>query len=351
MNMTDPDDSRPLRVLSNTSWFEGRSIGGRPIRALRLEESGFWGTLRAFFAAGAFDVAVISVQSRSLVVLCLLKLLLPGVRWRLISVDTVLLRPRNWRERLRLVLVRRLFQQVDRFLLFFKDTSGLESVYGIDPQIIRYVPFKVNDYDAVTSHPTTDEGYVLSCGRSKRDYETLCRAAQRLSHQVRILAPAGDETAKHATTFDFRTLPANVRLVVDDGSHGSWIDWIARSTCVVLPVLPDTLAPSGISTYLVAMALGKCVIITDSPATRGLIDQGQAVVVPPSDAAALRAAIIRVLEDEAYRHEVASSGRQYALALKDENRLAADVTAELGRLLGIVDRDQPADTPEPLAVG
>ena len=37
---------------------------------------------------------------------------------------------------------------------------------------------------------------------------------------------------------------------------------------VVIATVPTTIRSAGISTYLVAMALKKCVIITDGPATR-----------------------------------------------------------------------------------
>ncbi len=336
---------RPVRVLSNTGWFDGRTIAGRPIQSQRIAEMGAGATLRALAAADPFDVAVLNGNPQQLLIFCLWKLLRPGCRWRLVSSDLVLQRPRNWYERLRRAGVRRLLGQVDRFLFHYKDTSPIEAVYGIDHGKVRYVPFKVNELDLVVSQPTSDEGFILSCGQSKRDYATFCRALEGLPYAARILAPAGRETVKHGTAFDFRSLPCNVRLITDDGSDASWADWIARSTCVVLPVLADTLAASGISTYLVAMAMGKCVIITESPATRGLVDEGQAVVVAPADAAALRAALVKVCEDGQYRKDVAAAGRAYALSLEDEDRLARDVTAELGLLLGFADPQEaePAD--------
>jgi glycosyltransferase involved in cell wall biosynthesis len=346
--MNEHETPEPLRVITNASWLVGRHLAGRPLDVRRLRRTGPFGTIRAFFAADRFDVALFTAEARQLVVFCLLKLLWPGRCRRLVSVDPVLQRPRNFRERLRLGIVRLLLRQVDLFLVFFRDTRGLEMVYRIDPAKIRYVPFKINDYHTVITHPTRDEGFVLSCGRSKRDYTTFCKALATLPYAARILAPGKEENLKHGTTSDFRSLPANVRQVTDDGSHASWIDWISRCTCLVLPVLPDTLAPSGISTYLVAMALGKCVIVTDGPATRGLIDDGQAVIVPASDPQALRAALVQVFENETYRHEVASRGKAYALALRDEDRLAEDVIVELGRLLGI-EETESCRPPEPVA--
>jgi glycosyltransferase involved in cell wall biosynthesis len=320
-------------VLSNAGWFDARRLGGRATDVRRIAVTDFLRTLGNAVLARPFDVVVINNEARQLLAFCLLKLLVPWAQWQIVSVDLVVQRPRNWRQRIRLRVARLLFRQVELLLFFFKDTRELEKVYGIDRRKIRYIPFKINSYDRVLSHPVSDEGFILSCGQSKRDYATLCRAMEGLPYTAYILAPQPQAARKHGTTFDFQSFPSNVRWVTDDGSDASWIDWIARSRCLVLPILPDTLAASGISTYLLAMALGKCVVITDSPATTRLVDSGEAVIVPPANPDALRTALAKVMEDFEYRERVAAAGHAYAIELKDENRLAADITAEVQRML------------------
>jgi len=89
------------------------------------------------------------------------------------------------------------------------------------------------------------------------------------------------------------------------------------------------------------MALGKCVIISDSPATRGILKDGeQAVVVPPADPALLRAAVVKASEDADHRARIAQAGREYALSLRDEDRLADDIVHEVTRAIGR-ERRQP----------
>jgi glycosyltransferase involved in cell wall biosynthesis len=129
--------------------------------------------------------------------------------------------------------------------------------------------------------------------------------------------------------------PPNVVLESDDGSADSWNRWIGRCRAVVLPIQPGMLSPSGIGTYLVAMALGKCVIMTSGPATIGLIDRGEAVLVPPRDVGALREAVDRVARDAGYRAEVALRGQQYALSLGGEERLRTDLLGQLQSLLAL----------------
>jgi glycosyltransferase involved in cell wall biosynthesis len=355
-NVRRKSSSQPIRILSNKGWFDSHRLGGRATEVQQLAECGFWGTFRQVLSARPFDLVVLSNQPRQLLALCLLKLLFPWPRWQIVSVDLVVQRPRNWRERVRLQLARILLKQVHLFLFFFRASQELEKVYGIPHGKVRYIPFKINSYERVLAQPVADEGFILSCGQSKRDYATLCRAMEGLPYPAVILAPGPQAAGKHGTTFDFQSLPANVRWVTDDGSDASWIDWIARCRCLVLPVVPDTLAASGISTYLVAMALGKCVVISESPGTEQLIDSGQAVIVRPADAAALRAALIRVMEDSAYRRYAAALGQAYALGLKDEERLAADIRAELDRMLGGCrpDREDACGTvnaPQPVVCG
>jgi glycosyltransferase involved in cell wall biosynthesis len=268
---------------------------------------------------------------REVLFLCALKRLL-GARFRLVAVDVILGHPAGPAGWLRLALMRWLLRAIDLFILYCKDTAALRHLYRIPEQRVAYIPFKVNSYERVLTTPTRDDEFILACGRSKRDYATFCEAVAPLALRATILAHIGRETREHGSHVTLSAIPANVTVVADDGSPESWLAWIARSTAVVIPVLPDTLAPSGISTYLVAMALGKCVIITDSPATRGILTDREAVIVPPSDAEALRAAIARVAEDAEFRLAVAERGQAYALSLGGVERVAEDVVGCVEKL-------------------
>ncbi len=318
-------DSPAIRILSNTQWFTGRTLNGRPIVADELAGKRRSQTLRALLRPQNLHAVVLNGASRTLMLLCLLRRLLGADRWQLISIDLILSAPRSLRERAKAVLMRRLLRAVDLFIVYFKDTAAVEKAYGIDPRRIRYVPFKINDYHQVRSTPTTDEGYVLACGRSNRDYGTLYRAVADLTTPVVVLCQDNADLERHGTELRSEGLPEHVTLVTDDGTSDSWISWISRARCVVIPVLPDVLSPAGVGTYLVAMALGKCVIVTEGLATRGVLSQDMAVIVPPKDPAALRDAIRRVLGDRGFRERVARAGQRYALALKDVDRLADDV--------------------------
>jgi glycosyltransferase involved in cell wall biosynthesis len=298
-------------------------MGGRPIESTLLPNGGLLASLRLFLHARRWNAAVFEEDERRLALFCLVKRLVGAKRCRVVSVGANLTPPRSLRGRLRVRVVGWLLRQVDLFLCYIRATERMRDSYRLDPRRFAFVPFKVNNYDMVRGVTPSDDGFALVCGRSDRDYRTLAAAARGLD--VPIVVLTGPDHAELGVDVDRAALPPNVTVRSDDGSADSWVRWIARARFVVLPVLPDVLKASGISTYLVAMALGKAVIMTDCPATQGLIDGGQAVVVPASDPAALRQAISRVAADTAFRERTGAAGKAYASTLGDERRLADDI--------------------------
>jgi glycosyltransferase involved in cell wall biosynthesis len=317
----EDDDARRLvkRIASNTSWFDLPDDEEPKVESTSLVD-------RSLLAAVLHcDAVVINGSESDLFKACLAKKLFGRKRLMLVAVDVILTNPHAVKSKIKTWVIRWLLREVDRLVLYFKDTKKLEAIYGIASDRIRHVPFKVNHFEEVIHYPTSDEGYFLACGRSNRDYETLVTAFEGLPYRLRILAQLGKVAIAHGTDYCPKDLPDNIHLVSDDGSKNSWLDQISRATAVILPILPDRLSPSGLSACLVSMALGKCVIITDSPATRGLVEFGEAVIVPPGDANAMRDAVHRVASDRQFRQSVAAKARHYAIGLKGEQRLARDV--------------------------
>jgi len=319
-----------MRIVSNTTWFDGAAIGGKPVESIRCER-GRLGLLRTLWRGISADAVVINESRRDMVAFCLLRMFTGRPR-RIIANDQIF-QPAQQTTRLRIRTWRRLLREVTHFTFPFRETTELARVYGLSPSRISYVPFKVNRLDSVRSYQTHDGGYILSCGRSRRDYTTFCAAVESLNTKAVILAPPDNETRAHGTDSDLTNLPGNVELVHDDGSWESWLRWIGGATVVVVPILPPTLAASGIGTYLVAMALGKCVVITDSLASQGMLTDEEAIIVPPRNVEAMRAAIQSALEDPALRSRVAEAGRAYALSLGDESRLARDMIDVVSRIV------------------
>ena len=184
----NPRSNRPIRVLTNASWLDGASSNGRSVTSVPIKRGSLWRQLLQALTIGRYDGVLLNNDPRFLFMVCAAKKLMPWARCKVVSVDLFLYRPKTALDRVR----RWLLSEVDRFILYYRDTSELEALYRIRPGHVRYVPFKVNTIESVVTQPTTDEGFFLACGRSNRDYHTLCEAFRDLPYECRILAPWTD---------------------------------------------------------------------------------------------------------------------------------------------------------------
>lgn len=153
------------------------------------------------------------------------------------------------------------------------------------------------------------ENLVVAVGMEARDYPTLLRAADGLAVDVEIAAgtTAAPDFGRGMESVD-DPLPANVRLHSGLRPH-EVRDLYARARAVVIP-LHDVDYDAGVTTITEAMAMGKPVIVTRTRGQVDLIEEGeQGTYVPPGDAAALRAAIERVLGDPEAAERMGRAGR------------------------------------------
>ena len=321
-----------LRIASNLKRFPSVADDGTLIKHAYVDLgtgrdrnaprvlSLFLGTLR-------HDAIVIHQAQGLLLLLCLLRLLWPFGRARLVVVDFLLTKPGpGFRSRFKNRVMRALFRRIDLFILYQRDTEGFWTYYGIPPEKCRYIPFKVNAFEQIAGMQPTEGEYVYSAGRSYRDFPTLCEAVWDLGFPTVILTPSMNEGAEHGTRFEGRDVPPHVRIVRDDGSSRSWMEHMVNARIMVLTVSPDALFPAGVGTYIQAMAMGKCLIITDSYTTLGILEhEVNAIIVPMKDPAALREAIRRAWEDDDYRRKIAERGRQFALSLGGEESLFTNI--------------------------
>ena len=330
-------DSAKPRIVSNNAQLPQATEFVRcthvPLRKNR--QSIYRNTLTYCWQAYDKDVVVLDQEPLTLSVLCALRMLWPFGFGPLVSADLVLSRPgSSWTSRIKAGLKRMLLRQVDLFLMHLKDKQALKDVYGIPPQRLRYIPFKVNRLDIIEKHQNQTGSYVFTGGRSRRDYRTFCTAMTGLDFPGKIVAPPSSESSQHGTNIEDLNPPDNVELLHDDGSLESWVEKIAGARVVVFCIDPQTISPSGVSAYLMAMALKKCVIISDSPSTRGILEHEQtAILVPMRDPHTLREAIRKVWEDDDYRTRIAEGGYRYAMSLGGQDRLIRDMAREVQEIV------------------
>lgn len=248
--------------------------------------------------------------------------LFPWRRRRLVAVDLVLRQPVRWRDRLSAQLKRLLFRRVDHFIHYFRDVSGYSRYFGISRERSSYVPFKVNIQQIDLAPADIREEYVFTMGVSLRDYDTYIRAIAELPYPAAIPQFSLQNFEGRGRSFPWQggNLPPNLAVLPDAGGRADLLRNLARARLVVIPTQANSLCASGISTYLEAMFLGKCVIHSATPGASDLLTD-QALLVPPHDVTALKSMISRAWEDEALRHATAEAGRRYAQSLGGEREL------------------------------
>ncbi len=163
---------------------------------------------------------------------------------------------------------------------------------------VRFVPMHSNIPFAEPS--AADGGYVLSAGRTLRDYATLLAAASRIESRIAIVCGRDDLAGVK--------MPANVEILREI-PRDVYLEKLRRCSLVALPLLP-TERSTGQVVVLEAMALGKPVVATRSPGTIDLIrDRENGRLVPPLNAEALAAAVNDLLARKSFAAELAARAR------------------------------------------
>lgn len=307
------------RIISNTNWFDAYNCDYKIVN-IRGKS-----IIRSLFNAlkySANDVVILNISSRLLIYFCIIKLF--NKNFNLISIDIILSKPISLYDRIKSAIMSHLFEKVNYFIVYMKEWSGYKRYYKIKTSQLHYIPFKVNSIEKIANIKTRDGNYIFTGGMSKRDYETLFKAVEGLDISVKCLLPSMEICKRHGT-FINTEIPSNVALVHDNGETDSWNNYISAAKFVVIPISKETISPTGISTYLVAMACKKCVIVTKGPSTIDVIPDECSVQVEPANVASLRNAILHVFNDETYRKLIADNGYRYAQSLQGHSRLVSDI--------------------------
>lgn len=309
-----------MRILTNFKRFPGKwtSIQGVSGEATMADTA--WRILKLSRQA---DLVILNCSVGLTYRLAVLYTLFPFLRRPILSHDLVLRKPVTLRARLTARVKKLLLSRIDRFSLHFKILDGYRRYYGIGPDRASYVPFKPNIRYRYEYAVGPDGDYILCFGRSERDYDTFFKAMEQLPDLPAAIPPPDfAQLAKHASrfTYSLSALPANVRILEDDGTPQSLIRIVEKARLVVLPIIGSRIAPSGIGTYLNAMLMGKCVILTEGPAASDVLTD-EALLVPAEDPTALAQTIRRAWQDDDLRARTALAGRLYAESCGGEPEL------------------------------
>lgn len=162
--------------------------------------------------------------------------------------------------------------------------------------------------DATDVAPDGAAPIIASGGRENRDYVTLADALADLPLDIRWCAVSPNASARQRIAIPDE-LPANVRNEALDFPQ---LRSLYRQAAVVVVSCLDNDISAGYTTAIEALACGTPVIVTRTPGLmEDLIEAGHAIGVPPADPAALREAVLAMLDDPAAGREAGARGRRW----------------------------------------
>lgn len=319
--------TEPLRIATDIHGLERVAPEGAVVHNFPASQyPSLWKRrIRLLLAARASDHLVIHFSLPDVIWFTAALALVPFHRCRLTTLDFFVGNPRGWR----LKLARWSLRRVDRMLVYFKDSSVFERWFGISASRFHYVPFKINGIEWIEKAAPSDAGYIFCGGRSRRDFATLFAAVEPLGYPVKVVTSPEADMRPHGSSMVGLKIPPNVEVSTNDQSPEFFIRAMAAARLVVLPIVRDSTTQAGIGVYLQAMALGKCVIVSESLGVSDVLSVREAIIVPAGEPAALREAIERAWNDDTLRRRYASAALEYARPLGGEDNLRRSVLAAL----------------------
>lgn len=188
------------------------------------------------------------------------------------------------------------FRGVD--LIFVSSSQEVQSYsrrFGLSIDRFRFLPFHT---DMVTPKiADSEEDYVLSAGRTGRDYLTLIEAVKDLN--LRLIIVSDRDSLKDVS------IPQNVEVLYD-APYSKYIELLSHCKFVVVP-LKKLVKSTGQVVILEAMGLGKPVITTRTTGTVDYIKHGSnGILVPPEDPETLKMEIVKLSNNKELSRSIAN---------------------------------------------
>ena len=182
-----------------------------------------------------------------------------------------------------------------------------------------FIPFGVNDFSKnISTDIPPKNNYILSLGRSNRDWDFLIEAFKCIPYNLKIVC---DELHRDE-------LPANIEILNNVWGHESH-EYIYNCKCMIVPIADGRIA-SGDTVLLKAMSFSKPVIITKpSCLADDYVQDGYNGIVINKDKEELASAVKRIWEDKELYENLSGNSRKHYL----ENHSLYTYGCNVGELL------------------
>jgi glycosyltransferase involved in cell wall biosynthesis len=193
------------------------------------------------------------------------------------------------------------------------------------------VHFLYDSVDATFFDPAKAAGvppgdYAFACGLENRDYATLAAAARFYGGRIKVQA-SGYFPQENATDTG---LPDNLAI---NRTRMAWTDLRVQYAAAQFVVVPLNAVPyaAGVTGLLEGMAMGKAVVVTDSPGLADYTGLDSLIRVPAGDAARLADTMESLARDPAACAEMGRANRAWILSHATIEQYAETIAA---RMLG-----------------
>jgi glycosyltransferase involved in cell wall biosynthesis len=198
---------------------------------------------------------------------------------------------------------------VDRFVVYSTwQKHFIERRWPVAPARVVLTPFMVDaEFFApsrVTPSPTR-RPQICAVGLERRDYPTLLQAVEGLD--IQVVVAAASPWSKYKDSTAGQHVPGNVRI--QKFTQYELRQTYADSICLVMPLEPVEFQ-AGVTAILEAMAMAKPVICSAAPGQTDVVTEGaNGHYVPCGDPIALRAAIVKMLDNPGEAARLGACGR------------------------------------------
>lgn len=216
-------------------------------------------------------------------------------------------------------------EMIDKIICYSNtEPRYYETLFGTKPGKFVYIPLGIGDLGRYTQKMVFDKEkrFILSVGKSNRDYDFLVESLVNTSYKVRILSDI----------YKCKELGNNIQLYSNVFGE-DYYKMLSECYCVIVP-LQDIHISSGQLVFLQAMMFGKPIIVTESDTVGDYIQNGRNGFIISKDKEKLLEKLSQLYQDSDLYQKISEEERCIFLqkfSLESMAKAAGEILDQLGK--------------------